>query len=175
MSVSLHRPTAFIPHDPLTLLAETPSFTAYLDSRLRGLQGVALLLIDVDNLGEINTTYGRDYGDEILCEMARRLRVMSGPRNTPARIGGDRFAVVVGAEHRDEAETASLSVLRLLNAPVNVKGGQLTATVSIGVVRATIASSAQTMLADAIEPLTAAKAAGGNVWRVAMPRPAFAH
>lgn len=171
MNLVLQNTIHSAPHDPMTMLAAASSFEVYLDSRLRGVRGMALLLIDVDHMADINTAIGRQSGDDILREMARRLRVIGGPGNPPARLGGDRFGLVVACDNRDEAEENALSVLRILGAPVTVLGHAVAATVSIGVARGHIASSSRSLMAAASGALMAAKAAGGHVWRVALPQP----
>jgi diguanylate cyclase (GGDEF)-like protein/PAS domain S-box-containing protein len=56
---------------------------------------LAVMLIDLERFKRINDTLGRYAGDQVLKEMANRLRRTISESATPARIGGDRFAVVV--------------------------------------------------------------------------------
>ncbi len=56
---------------------------------------LAVMIIDLERFKRVNDTLGRYAGDQVLKEMAARLRRTSSESATPARIGGDRFALVV--------------------------------------------------------------------------------
>jgi diguanylate cyclase (GGDEF)-like protein/PAS domain S-box-containing protein len=56
---------------------------------------LAVMLIDLERFKRINDTLGRYAGDQVLKELANRLRRTISESATPARIGGDRFALVV--------------------------------------------------------------------------------
>jgi diguanylate cyclase (GGDEF)-like protein/PAS domain S-box-containing protein len=56
---------------------------------------LAVLLIDLQRFKRVNDTLGRHAGDRVLKELAVRLQRTAAESATPARIGGDRFAVVV--------------------------------------------------------------------------------
>ncbi len=55
----------------------------------------AFLLMDLDGLKEINDNYGHQAGNRALCRLARILRMHSRSIDTPARFGGDEFALVI--------------------------------------------------------------------------------
>jgi diguanylate cyclase (GGDEF)-like protein len=81
-------------HDGLT---DLPNRT-YLYRRVeRAIGGhAALLLIDLDRFKEVNDTLGHDHGDELLMEVAGRLRGALRRGDVLARLGGDEFAVLLG-------------------------------------------------------------------------------
>ncbi len=56
---------------------------------------LAVMIIDLERFKRVNDTLGRYAGDQVLKELARRLQRTISESATPARIGGDRFAVVV--------------------------------------------------------------------------------
>jgi diguanylate cyclase (GGDEF)-like protein len=55
----------------------------------------AVLLIDLDRFKEVNDTLGHHIGDQLLCEVAYRLRFSVGRAGVIARLGGDEFAVLL--------------------------------------------------------------------------------
>ena len=62
--------------------------------RSPGRSEAGVLVIDVLGMGAINEKLGSDVGDELLRTLADRLRATCGPGESPARIGGDEFAVL---------------------------------------------------------------------------------
>ena len=84
-------------HDPLTNLGNRMAFServeaALADSRISD-NPFAILCIDLDRFKEINDGCGHPAGDEILCEVARRLETAAEGAFV-ARMGGDEFAIV---------------------------------------------------------------------------------
>ncbi|PRC46879.1 two-component system response regulator, partial [Mycobacterium sp. ITM-2017-0098] len=86
-------------HDPLTDLANRRQLTERLavlagqQDSARGL--VALLYADVNQFKTVNDTYGHDTGDELLLEVATRLRAAVGADTLVCRVGGDEFVVLL--------------------------------------------------------------------------------
>ncbi len=85
-------------HDPLTGLPNRQTFTDVLERTLDAAtpsgEAVAVLYIDLDRFKEVNDSLGHPAGDELLVEVARRLREVTGPRDLVARLSGDEFAVI---------------------------------------------------------------------------------
>ncbi|HSG34015.1 MAG TPA: EAL domain-containing protein, partial [Sphingomonadaceae bacterium] len=86
-------------HDPLTRLPNRRAFEAQLDQAI--LEAVAseaqvgLLLVDMDYFKHTNDTLGHSAGDELLKEIAARLKKSVRREDFVARIGGDEFAVIL--------------------------------------------------------------------------------
>ena len=57
--------------------------------------GCFLFLLDVDGFKSVNDTFGHHVGDEVLIEMAQRVRDVIRANDVPARLGGDEFAILV--------------------------------------------------------------------------------
>lgn len=124
-------------HDPLTGLPNRAAFQAELSAvcasaRTDG-RNIALHYIDLDRFKSVNDTLGHDAGDQLLREVALRLRRVMGPSDIAARLGGDEF-VVVETSPKSDMPGADLGP-RLVNAlsePVDVKGHKFIITPSIG-------------------------------------------
>jgi diguanylate cyclase (GGDEF)-like protein len=64
---------------------------------------VALLVLDLDNLKEINDTMGHDEGDRVLIEIAERMRGALRAADVIARMGGDEFVALMPDTSLDQA------------------------------------------------------------------------
>ncbi|MRX74163.1 diguanylate cyclase [Bacillus lacus] len=59
------------------------------------LDRVSLILLDIDHFKLVNDTYGHQAGNEILIELAERLRNFIGNKGTVARYGGEEFVIIL--------------------------------------------------------------------------------
>lgn len=122
--------------DPLTGLANRSlsmdRLTSVLtDSRRPG--SVSVAFCDVDHFKHINDTHGHHVGDEVLKEVARRLRGAVRSGDTVARMGGDEFIVLLtdlGA--LSEAEQVMERAIASLAQPIEIEGEQLQVGLSSG-------------------------------------------
>ena len=100
----------------------------------------ALMLLDLDDFKKVNDSKGHDVGDQLLCEVARRLRVAVREGDTVARLGGDEFVVVLeelsisAAEAAPQAEAVAEKIRDALNEPYLLDGNRHLSSPSIGVV-----------------------------------------
>ena len=85
-------------HDELTGLPNRLHFQQRLERRLATTGSAAVLLMDVDRFKEVNDTLGHDVGDQLLAEVANRLRALNSDETVVARLGGDEFAVLLGGD-----------------------------------------------------------------------------
>lgn len=85
--------------DPLTKIANRMKFDITLESQIemakRYNHSFCLILFDIDNFKSINDTYGHQVGDNILVEMARRIKNDMRKSDTFARWGGEEFAIIL--------------------------------------------------------------------------------
>ena len=100
-------------HDQLTGLPNRRLLTDRLEQALasgrrNGLVGV-LMLIDIDYLKPVNDTYGHTVGDQLLIDVARRLKGCVRETDTVARFGGDEFVIVLNCSNSNETEAVALS------------------------------------------------------------------
>ena len=125
-------------HDPLTGLPNRTSLMerlqqAMLESR-RHDSHLGLLLLDLDHFKHINDSLGHFIGDELLENMARRLRKVLRSGDIAARLGGDEFVVLAtGLRDAGEAEKMAERVMDVLRDPFPIQGRQLHAGSSIGI------------------------------------------
>ncbi|MBP0597580.1 EAL domain-containing protein [Herbaspirillum sp. LeCh32-8] len=82
-------------HDAMTGLPNRLQFLERLDEAMAtlrpGEQELAVISIDLDRFKEINDAFGHALGDQVLCELARRMKALSGEGELVARLGGDEF------------------------------------------------------------------------------------
>jgi diguanylate cyclase len=124
-------------HDTLTGLPNR----VLLDDRLsqavahaqRDQQQFAVLVIDLDRFKLVNDSLGHRAGDELLCEVARRLSPLVRSIDTVARLGGDEFVMVISPiVDRVDAEQVATRTIEALQAPINIGGLDVYTSPSIG-------------------------------------------
>ena len=97
--------------DPLTGLANYRKLVDVFDAEIKrfGRTGrpFAVVLLDLDGLKKINDQYGHLTGSRALCRLADVLRLYCRGIDTPARYGGDEFAIVIPESGADAAERVS--------------------------------------------------------------------
>ncbi len=96
--------------------------------------GLAVLLLDLDDFKTINDSLGHGAGDELLAEVAFRLRQAVRSGDTVGRLGGDEFVVICeDVRQDDEVAYVAERILQACAPAVRVTGRAVSATVSIGV------------------------------------------
>jgi diguanylate cyclase (GGDEF)-like protein/PAS domain S-box-containing protein len=100
--------------DPLTGLPNRRMLVDQLDLALvrarRQGHGVALLSVDLDRFKEVNDTLGHAFGDDVLAEVAKRLRAGARATDVVARMGGDEFVVLLADLPLADAESVANGV-----------------------------------------------------------------
>ncbi|MCB5161084.1 ammonium transporter [Marinomonas sp. E8] len=124
--------------DPLTGLYNRTYLMDALESALlfatKQKTSVGLLFLDLDNFKIINDTMGHKAGDELLCEVARRLNVVSDDCDVTARWGGDEFVLMMTERiTKSRLEQRAQKILEAMRAPVYLNEQYFTIPTSIGV------------------------------------------
>ncbi|HET7036602.1 MAG TPA: diguanylate cyclase [Thermomicrobiaceae bacterium] len=120
--------------DPLTGLLNHRAFYRELDEAVEQARSasaqLALAILDLDNLKQINDTAGHLAGDSVIRRIAEILRVRTRPEDTVARYGGDEFAVIMPRASRAVMEAR----LRLVDEAIQARQrDQPLSTVSWGI------------------------------------------
>ena len=101
-------------------------------ARRQGYQ-LAVIYIDLDEFKPVNDAFGHEAGDELLKELARRMRSELREEDTLARLGGDEFAAqVVNVEHPERLHGLLERMLRVVSEPVWVANHTVEVSASIG-------------------------------------------
>lgn len=124
-------------YDPLTKLPNRQLLFDRLEVAMatahRMQHGLALLFIDLDLFKRINDTLGHSVGDEVLCEVAARLRRCIREGDTVSRIGGDEMIILMTEMvSTDGIHRVVQRIFRALEKSINVAGHELHLTASLG-------------------------------------------
>lgn len=106
-------------HDNVTGLHNRHFFNECLDELITQVSsddhGFALLLIDLDGFKKVNDTLGHDMGDELLCQVATRLKNSIRATDKVCRLGGDEFAIITSSDiTRDKVEQLAQKLVEIL-------------------------------------------------------------
>lgn len=122
-------------------LTDLPNRRSY-DERLQDVvarckrtgQSIALIFLDIDHFKRINDTLGHAGGDEVLKELANRLKVSVRATDTVSRLAGDEFTIILeGIRTQAEAAVVAQKILAAMQQPFFIQGNRLPVTVSIGI------------------------------------------
>ncbi|WP_105201015.1 bifunctional diguanylate cyclase/phosphodiesterase [Pseudoalteromonas sp. T1lg10] len=156
--------------DTLTGLANRTFFRMQLRKSMalaeRGHYAFALFYFDLDEFKRINDTLGHDSGDQLLVEVANRLKNRLRTEDTIARLGGDEFAVLLsGIESHERARNVAHTIQHTLNQPITLGNNEVIVSASIGITMAPDDSSEEDqLLKHADLAMYEAKAKGKNTY-----------
>lgn len=126
-------------HDPLTGMPNRTLFVERLRKAMTyaiggGSSSYAVLFLDLDGFKVVNDSLGHAAGDQLLMEIAHRLRACLRPWDTVARHGGDEFTVLVEQINGlEDAEDVARRIQRELSAPIRLGDHEIFTNVSIGI------------------------------------------
>jgi diguanylate cyclase (GGDEF)-like protein/PAS domain S-box-containing protein len=159
--------------DPLTHLPNRLYFIDRLESAIENASQqnklFAVLFVDLDQFKLVNDSFGHAAGDELLIDVAERLRagIRSSSRrggageSVVARIGGDEFAIFLGHIQNDtEASTIATRMLERLGQPFYFEGRRLFVSASIGIALSSTGDTPEELLNNADAAMYHAKTNG---------------
>jgi diguanylate cyclase (GGDEF)-like protein/PAS domain S-box-containing protein len=158
-------------YDTLTGLANRLHINELLERALRNHFGqpqpCAMFLMDLDRFKAVNDTLGHPVGDQLLQQVAGRIRQVVGDRGQVGRLGGDEFQVVIPQiTGRDKLAEIANAIIISLAKPFAIEGEQVRIGCSVGIAISEgdgVPSSALVRNADLA--LYSAKDAGRGVYR----------
>ncbi|HEU5089121.1 MAG TPA: EAL domain-containing protein, partial [Roseiflexaceae bacterium] len=149
-------------------LTDLPNRSLFVDRLEQSMQQAdfgarcGILFLDLDGFKIVNDSLGHFIGDQLLVDVARRLRSVLRPGDIAARFGGDEFAILIRDITQAEALAAVAERLQArLAQPFQLNGHEIVITASIGMMSdLTTYTSAEDVLRDADIAMYRAKALG---------------
>jgi len=163
-------------HDALTGLPNRTLFQDRLSQVLgqsqRAGHNTALLLIDLDRFKTINDTLGHAAGDQLLIEVAKRLKSRKREGDTISRLGGDEFVFLVSnLRHKEDVAVVAEQILDVLKPPIHIAEHDLHVSASIGIALfPEDGDKGVTLLKKADVALYRAKELGRNNYQIYEPK-----
>jgi diguanylate cyclase (GGDEF)-like protein len=144
--------------DTLTGLPNRARFYDLLKLRVaRKDRNCAVLLLDVDRFKLVNDSLGNASADQLLIQIAQRVKTCMRQGDVLARVGGDEFAVLLDdVSGEEEASSVATRIQQALAISFNLLGQEVYTTLSIGIALA----SDSNMLRDAETAMHPAKTRG---------------
>ncbi len=94
---------------------------------------LALLLLDLDYIREINESYGHEAGDKVLVQVAQKLQDLSEDNCTVARFGGDDFVIICNQNNQSKAISLAKHILAAIKQPFLLDANSFSISGSIGI------------------------------------------
>ncbi|MCG8603786.1 diguanylate cyclase, partial [bacterium] len=125
-------------HDPLTGLANRQLFYDRLKHAVaqsnRYQRKLGVLFVDLDGFKIVNDTLGHSAGDQLLQNVANRLRKNIRESDSVARIGGDEFTIILDhITYNHDAAKVAQKLLRIISMPHVIEGQEVNISASIGI------------------------------------------
>lgn len=117
-------PNRYLLKNKLTQALQAPNLDAH---------KIGVMIIDLDNFKEINDTAGHAIGDEVLIEIAERIKVIVQAPNIISRFGGDEFLVLVQEQaDTDQLKALSEQLIQAMATPFKLHRKRFNLSISIG-------------------------------------------
>ncbi len=158
-------------HDSLTKLANRTLFSDGVETAMRNNlredRFISVMFLDLDDFKTVNDSLGHAAGDELLIQVAKRLRKTTRPDDLVARLGGDEFAVLLeGLADPREATDVAERILAGMRESFKIESKELNVRTSIGIAFGGINEPPEQLLRNADAAMYAAKQTGKGTFRV---------
>ena len=157
--------------DSLTGLANRHRMSTQLDTKLKQFRAAkrvcALMMLDLDRFKQVNDTLGHPAGDELLKQVASRLKQLCGHRGEIGRLGGDEFQIMLpDMDDRGELGDLGARIIQMVAQPYSINGSRAIIGVSLGIAVAPYDGlDAEELVSAADLALYAAKGGGRGQYR----------
>jgi diguanylate cyclase len=146
-------------HDPLTRLPNRREFTNRLARELAQGKSNVILFCDLNEFKAINDRFGHSAGDQILVEVAQRLRGCVRAHDVVSRFGGDEFLILLTDVRAADVDTVSQCLTAALDNPVDLPGARVSIGASIGIAAAAEQADPEELIRQADHAMYQAKRA----------------
>ena len=125
-------------YDSLTGLANRHRMSKRIDATLTAFKtaqrSFALLMLDLDRFKQVNDTLGHQAGDELLKQVAQRLKNLIGDQGEIGRLGGDEFQIILpDKDDRGELGDMASRIVQMVSQPYSIDGKRAIIGTSVGV------------------------------------------
>jgi diguanylate cyclase (GGDEF)-like protein/PAS domain S-box-containing protein len=132
-------------------------------------QMVAVMSLDVDNFKEVNDTWGHVAGDQLLQELAVRMRSTLRESDSATRMGGDEFLLLAPEiDSSAQVEAMATRLWKVVSQPVHIAGTDITPSFSVGIALfPSDGATIESLIAESDAALYTAKKRGKNCFSFA--------
>ncbi|MCK6390631.1 MAG: EAL domain-containing protein [Azonexus sp.] len=123
---------------------------------------LAVLWVGIDRFRQINASFGHRAGDNVLAQLAYRLRSRAKVGDRLARIGGDEFVVLLPDSHPSLSTAAAERILSVLSEPLEIGDVRIRPSASVGIALAQAGEAPESLLERADRAMVIAKELGGS-------------
>ena len=160
-------------YDPITSLPNRLHFRREAERILKASgadEQLALLFIDLDGFKPVNDTFGHSSGDQVLRQVGERVKLASRSADTPARIGGDEFVLMMTGNPSQEAVAqVAKRLIEEISRPYEVEDRDVAISCSIGIVFYPDSGAHTKLIARADAAMYASKRSGGSCYSFYTP------
>ncbi|HMH17716.1 MAG TPA: EAL domain-containing protein [Burkholderiales bacterium] len=130
--------TRLATHDVLTGLPNRTLLHDRIDHAIlhakRNKEYSGVMLVDLDKFKFVNDNLGHDAGDELLKELASRMKSILRATDTVARLGGDEFMIVLeGVAHPEDCALVGQKLMQVITKPMVLGGATMEIGASVGI------------------------------------------
>ena len=99
----------------------------------RGGETLAVMFLDLDHFKDINDTLGHNIGDQVLMELAKRLKAILRGQDALSRQGGDEYILILPSTDENGAGVVASKLIEVVSQPFKIDKHELIVTASIGI------------------------------------------